>query len=167
MNGTGANKRARARIARRLPGSSTFRLGTLLAVVIVVGAGAVYEGARCSRPCAERPVFGRFTIHCEWRERRVHSLSIYDYLTDTRPRFDPITHALLNRMALTAAKKELGHLGSVDTAAELDAEVFGSMLPCRITVFSTEFANPRALNLKPRSGTGKPPVDVDGLPCAD
>jgi hypothetical protein len=72
---------------------------------------------------------------------------------------------LLNRMALTAAKRELGRLGSLDTAAEMDVQVFGGMLPCGLTVLSTEFANPRAVNLRPRAGTGNPPVDVNSLPC--
>ena len=74
---------------------------------------------------------------------------------------------LINRVVLTAAKKELSRLGSTDTAAEMDVQVFGSMLPCGATVFSTEFANPRVVDQKPRMGTGTPPVDAGGLPFVD
>jgi hypothetical protein len=139
----------------RLSGPFTVRFRTLFVVIIVASTGVLYQAVRCSGPIAARPVLGKFTIRCEWRDRTVRSLEIYEYLTDRRPRLDPISRTLINRMALTAAKRELGRLGSVDTAAEMDVEVFGSVLPCGAAVLSTEFTNPHVVNLRPRPG--RPP----------
>jgi hypothetical protein len=157
MNGTRMNEGSGSPTTRRPSWSSTFRLRTLLVVVMVISAGALYERVRCSGPIVARPVLGKFTIHCEWRDRTVRSLKIYDYLTDRRTRLDPISRTLINRMALTVAKNELGRLGSVDTAAQLDVQIFGSVLPCGAAVLSTEFTNPGVVNLKPRL-LGNPPI---------
>lgn len=104
-------------------------------------------------------MFGMFTIHCEWRDRAVRSLNIYDYLTDRRPRFDPITRTLINHMALKAATAELHRLGSAESAAEIDVLVFGRILPCGMKVCFTKFSNPSVVSLKPRLFTGSPPID--------
>ena len=158
MIGTRTNERSGSPTTRRLSGSSAFRLWTLLVVVIVVGAGAIYEAGRCSGPLAGRPVFGDFTIRCEWHDRTVRSLNIHDLLTDRRPRLDPISRALIKRLALTAARQELNHLGTVETRAEIDIRVFGHVLPFGVAVLATEFTNPSAPNFKPRLLEQRPPI---------
>jgi hypothetical protein len=152
--------------SRELSATGAAGVRILLLLVIVVGAGAIYEASRCSGPLAGRPLFGTFTIHCEWRDRTVRSLNLYDYLTDTRPRFDPITRALINHMALKAARAELNRLGPTQSAAEIDVLVFGRILPFGMAVCATQFSNPRVVSLKPRPFTGNPPVDAV-LPCRE
>lgn len=151
---------------RGLSAPGAARLRILLLVAIVVIGGAIYEASRCYGPLAGRPVFGMFTIHCEWRDRAVRSLRIYDYLTDRRPRFDPITRALLNRMALAAARKELNRLGPIESRAEIDVLVFGRVLPCGLAVCAAQFSDPRVVSPKPRLFSGNPPVDFV-QPCAN
>lgn len=151
---------------RRPFGSSAFRLRTLLVVVIVISAGALYETVRCSGPNVARPVLGKFTIHCEWRDHAVRSLNVYDYLTETRPRLDPVSRALINQMALAAARKELSRLGPIESRADIDVLVFGRVLPCGLAVCATQFSDPRVVSLKPRLFSGNPPVDFVP-PCAN
>ncbi|MGD0228647.1 MAG: hypothetical protein ABSF71_40625 [Terriglobia bacterium] len=141
---------------RGLSAPGAARLRVLLLVAIVVIAGAIYEAGRCYGPWGERPAFGTFTIHCEWRGRTVRSLNICEYMTDRRPRFDPLSRALINHMAWKAAMAELNHVGSAETAAEIDVRVFGTVLPCGMEVLATEFTNPSVVSLKPR-GTGRRP----------
>ena len=137
-------------------GAVRLRIWTIVAVVL--GAGAIYEAGQCFGCWGSRPVFGMFTIHCEWRNRSVHSMSVYDYLTDTRPRFDPITRVLINHMALTVARKELNNrLGPVESRAEIDVQVLGRVLPCGMEVLAIEFTNPSVTSLKPRWPIAPPP----------
>jgi hypothetical protein len=142
------------------------RLRMLLLLATVVSAWAIYEVGRCSGPLAGRPVFGMFTIHCEWRDRTVRSLRVCEYLTAGRARFDPLTRALIYHMALRAAKRQLDRLGPIESRAEIDALVLGRVLPCRLAICATHFSNPTVMNLRPRLFTGNPPVDI-GPACGD
>ena len=155
-----------AMATERTTRSGAARMRGLLLVAVAVIAGAIFEVAQCSAPLAKRPVFGMYTIHCEWRGRTVRSLIIYDYLTDSRPRFDPLTRALLNHMALKAARGELQRLGSIETRAEIDVLVFGRILPCRMAICATQFGNAGLVSLRPRPFTGNPPIDFVP-PCRD
>jgi hypothetical protein len=164
MKRTGTNNGVRPPTGGGPCSTGALRLRVLLLVAVAISGATIYEASRCSEPLGGRPVFGDFTIHCEWRDRTVRSLKIYDCLTHRRPRLDPISRALINRMALTVARQELSRLGTIETQAQIDIRVFGRVLPCGAAVLATEFTNQSAPNFKPRPPTERPPGHPGAYP---
>jgi len=101
-----------------------------LIVCSLVGGLYWYELSRCSSPEGPWPIFGDYTIRCEWN-RGVRGVQVFELGTQREPR-NPITRHILRRLARPVAQQAIGPSGFAVATGEIQARAYGDILPCKM-----------------------------------
>ena len=94
-------------------------------------AGAYgYSLWRCSAPEGLRPVFGDYTIRCEWN-RGIQKIEVFEAGTKHEPS-NPITRVMLRRLAAPVAVEAMRPIHFTVATGEIDTRAYGNLFPCKM-----------------------------------
>jgi len=90
-----------------------------------------YSIWRCSSPFSTWPIFGDYTVHCEWNSG-IEKIEVFETGTKQESS-NPITRVVLRRLATPVALVAIGHIHSSVATVEIDARAYGNLFPCKMT----------------------------------